>query len=141
MDYETQTIYHLTVVARDNGKQFRQNSQSLTISVLDTNDQAPLFHARDISFDCVENVSIGTVAGQVKATDKDSGENGKVNYYLVGGNVFSSFSVDRVTGIISTVREIDFEEASTHFLSIQAIDSSTALPRSSNISVTINVSP
>ncbi|CAG5115641.1 unnamed protein product, partial [Candidula unifasciata] len=139
LDYETQTIYHLTVVARDNGKQFRQNSQSLTISVLDTNDQAPLFHARDIHFDCVENVSIGTVVGQVKATDKDSGENGKVNYYLVGGNVFSCFSVDRVSGIIITVREVDFEEASSHFLSIQAIDSSTALPRSSNISVTIDV--
>lgn len=140
LDYETKTVYHLTIVAKDNGLPPRSSSQPLTISILDVNDQAPLFQARNVSFNCVENVSVGTFVGQVKATDKDSGENGKINYYLVGGNVFGSFSVNQSTGVITTVRQIDYEESSSHSLNIQAVDNSAAWPKSSNITVTIFVS-
>ncbi|CAL1540134.1 unnamed protein product [Lymnaea stagnalis] len=137
LDYENQTVYHMTVVARDNGVPFRETSQPLTVSVLDVNDQPPLSPAQHVSLKCVENVSMGTVVGKVNATDKDSGTNGKVNYYLTGGNVFSCFSVDRTSGVVTTIRDIDYEEASYHILNIQAVDSSAALPRSSNITVTI----
>ncbi|KAI8798258.1 protein dachsous, partial [Biomphalaria glabrata] len=139
LDYETLTVYHLVVVARDNGRIFMETSQQVTVQVLDVNDQAPMFPSKAVTFDCVENVSLGTVVGRVKATDKDSGENGKVNYYLVGGNIFSALSVDRVSGNITTVAEIDYEVASTHILNIQALDSSAALPKSSNITVTIRI--
>ena len=140
LDYETRTQYQLHVIAKDNGVTPRQTSQVLTVLVLDANDQAPLFHARQVDFDCVENVSIGTVVGRVQATDRDSGSNGRITYYLVGGNVFSAFDVNNVTGIIETIREIDFEESSSHTLSVRAVDNSAALPLSSNITVNINVS-
>ncbi|KAH9495210.1 hypothetical protein Btru_015666 [Bulinus truncatus] len=139
LDYEAVKVYHLTVVARDNGRNFLETSQSVTIQVLDVNDQTPMFPTQTVTFDCVENVSLGTVVGKVKATDRDSGENGKVNYYLVGGNIFSAFSVDRSTGNITTVAEIDYEVSSSHVLNIQALDSSAALPKSSNITVIIKI--
>jgi hypothetical protein len=72
-----------------------------------------------VHFSIVENIAVGTIIGKVKAEDRDSGEKGRVSYYLVGGNVFSLFAVDAVSGIIQTVREIDFEESSHHTLSIQ----------------------
>ncbi|KAL8622280.1 hypothetical protein ACOMHN_043803 [Nucella lapillus] len=139
LDYETRTQYRLKVVAYDNGHPRRSQSQTVVIDVEDVNDEAPLFHAREVNFYVVENVPIGSVVGEVKAKDKDSGENGRVNYYLVGGNIFSLFSVNTATGGIQTVREIDFEESSSHILSIQAVDSNAVFPRSSNISVIIHI--
>nr|KAG5696279.1 hypothetical protein BaRGS_019981 [Batillaria attramentaria] len=139
LDYETKTSYRLSVVAHDNGSPRRSQVQAIIVNVNDDNDEAPLFHAKNVNFDVVENVSIGTLVGKVQAEDKDSGENGRVSYYVVGGNVFSLFNVDQMTGEIRTVREIDFEESSSHLLSIQAVDNNAAFPRSSNISVTIRV--
>ena len=110
------------------------------MSVLDANDQDPLFQAREVRFTVVENTPINTQVGWVQATDGDSGDNGLVNYYLIGGNVFSCFSVNRTSGEITTVRDVDYEEASSHRLSIEAVDSSASLPRSSNITVIIQVS-
>ena len=139
LDYETKTQYQLRVIAHDNGHPRQSQSQVIIIDVEDVNDEAPLFHAREVNFYVVENVAIGTVVGEVRAEDRDSGENGRVNYYLVGGNVFSLFTVNPATGRIQTVREIDYEESSSHILSIQAVDSNAAFPRSSNISVIIHV--
>ena len=139
LDYESKTEYRLKIVAHDNGNPRQSQSQVIIIEVQDDNDEAPLFHAREVNFYVVENISIGTVVGEVRAEDRDSGENGRVNYYLVGGNVFSLFAVHPSTGVIQTVREIDYEESSSHTLSIQAVDSNAAFPRSSNISVIIHV--
>lgn len=139
LDFETRKNYTLRVVAHDNGSPRQSSHQLIYINVLDDNDEAPLFHAKHVTFDVVENVSIGTAVGVVKAEDKDSGENGRVTYYLVGGNVFSLFAVEPSTGVIQSVRNIDFEESSSHTLSIQAIDNNAIFPQSSNISVTINV--
>lgn len=139
LDYETKVQYLLKVVAHDNGSPRQSQSQTVTIEVINDNDEAPLFHAREVNFYVVENISIGSEVGKVQAEDRDSGENGRVNYYLVGGNVFSLFAVDPSTGVIQTVRAIDFEESSSHTLSIQAVDGNAAFPRSSNISVIIHI--
>nr|QXG07830.1 dachsous-like protein [Tritia obsoleta] len=139
LDFETRTQYRLQVLAYDSGNPRRFQTQTVVIKVRDVNDESPLFHAREVNFYVVENVAIGTVVGEVQAQDRDSGENGRVNYYLVGGNVFSLFSVHTATGVIRTVREIDYEESSSHVLSIQAVDSNAAFPRSSNISVLVHV--
>lgn len=98
-----------------------------------------MFHAKNVTFDVVENTDIGTVVGVVTAHDRDSGENGRVSYYIISGNVFSLFTVDRITGEITSIREIDYEESSSHILGIRAIDNNALYPKSSNISVTIRV--
>lgn len=140
LDYEARQSYEIVVVARDGGIEPRESFRTLIIYVTDVDDQAPLYPSEQINFVVVENTDINTVVGQVQATDIDSGENNQLIYCLVGGNVFSAFAVNRSTGVITTVRDIDYEASSYHNLSIQAVDSSAALPKSSNISVTINVS-
>ncbi|XP_046326847.2 protein dachsous-like [Haliotis rufescens] len=139
LDFETRQQYKLEVIARDNGVRSQQSRQTIVVSVGDVNDQAPLFHAKNVTFDVVENTDIGTVVGVVTAHDRDSGENGRVSYYIISGNVFSLFTVDRITGEITSIREIDYEESSSHILGIRAIDNNALYPKSSNISVTIRV--
>lgn len=40
------------------------------------------------------------ITGTVKATDKDSGDNGRVYYHVLEGNQEGAFTVDRTQGII-----------------------------------------
>jgi hypothetical protein len=48
LDYETLTTYRLVVIATDAGTPRRSNRQTITINVDDDNDEAPLFHAREV---------------------------------------------------------------------------------------------
>ncbi|XP_055959036.1 protein dachsous isoform X2 [Patella vulgata] len=139
LDYEQKSSYQLVILARDSGSPSMEKNARIEIKVRDDNDEAPLFHASKVTFDVVENSLIRTTVGRVQAHDKDSGENGRVSYYIMSGNVFSLFAVDISSGEIYTIRDIDYEESSSHVLGIKAIDNNIFYPRSNNISVTINV--
>ena len=86
--------------------------------VKDANDQDPLSPTQRQTFECVENVSLGTVVGQVKVAELEG--QGQLNFQMVGGNVFSAYKVHNSSGVITTVMEVDYEEASSHELSITA---------------------
>ncbi|BFZ24031.1 hypothetical protein BsWGS_27070 [Bradybaena similaris] len=139
LDFERQPVYQLMVVARDHGETVRQTSLPLTISVLDTNDQAMLQHSQLVSFDCVENSGRGTVVGHVKATQRDPTHNSNVTFYLIGGNVFSSFSIGQDSGIVTATGQLDYEKCSSHSLSVLAVHSSSMQSRNEYIKVSINI--
>ncbi|ESO98121.1 hypothetical protein LOTGIDRAFT_174335 [Lottia gigantea] len=139
LDYEQRSRYLLVVIAKDGGNPGTDNRAEVEIKVKDDNDEAPLFHASKVTFDVIENSPIRTTVGRVQAHDLDSGENGRVSYYIMSGNVFSLFAVDMSSGEIYSIREIDYEESSSHVLGIKAIDNNILYPRSNNISVTINI--
>lgn len=104
------------------------------------NDETPTFPTNSsITFYVAENVPVGTLVGQVQAYDKDAGENGRVSYYIVSGNIFGLFSVEMDTGNIYTIREIDYEETSKHTVGIKAIDNSVYNPKSSVITIRIEI--
>ncbi|VDH90723.1 protocadherin-16/23 [Mytilus galloprovincialis] len=139
LDYESRMVYMLKIIARDNGNPQRENKTDITIRVRDDNDETPIFPSENKTFEILENTPVGSVIATVKAFDKDSGENGRVSYYLVEGNVFGLFSVNISTGEIYCVREIDYEESSSHTIGIKAIDNGIYNPKSSVISVLIKV--
>ena len=140
LDYETKTKYAFRVVAADGGSPSRFVLQRFEILVNDDNDEAPLFPQNvSITFYVVENTPTGSTVGQVQAYDKDGGENGRVSYYIIGGNHFGLFTVDSETGYIYTQREIDYEEASSHTVGIKAIDNSVYNPKSSVITIKIHI--
>ncbi|XP_052077487.1 protein dachsous-like [Mytilus californianus] len=139
LDYESRMVYMLKIIARDNGNPQRENKTDITIRVRDDNDETPIFPSENKTFEIMENTPVGSVIATVKAFDKDSGENGRVSYYLVEGNVFGLFSVNISTGEIYCVRDIDYEESSSHTIGIKAIDNGIYNPKSSVISVLIKV--
>ena len=54
-----------------------------------------------------ENIAIGTILIQIKATDADDDQNfGKVRYRLVGSD---HFEIDQNTGVIRVAKNIDYE--------------------------------
>lgn len=53
---------------------------TVIITVLDENDNSPMFRQAEYSFDIQENMPAGTSVGTVVANDFDSGENAKVRH-------------------------------------------------------------
>lgn len=49
-----------------------------------------------------QNVGGGTAVAQVRATDRDTGLNSVLSYYITRGNEDLTFRMDRVTGEIAT---------------------------------------
>lgn len=73
-----------------------------------------------------EDVQNGTYAAKVTAFDKDSGSQGEVSYSIVGGNIGNMFSIDAISGNISTAAELDRETTSSFNLIIRASDGAVA---------------
>ncbi|XP_076362796.1 protein dachsous-like isoform X2 [Tachypleus tridentatus] len=139
LNYEEQNEYTLTVVARDNGFASKEAQLQLKIHVLDFNNNQPTFPTSALTFRISEGTPVGEEVGMVQAVDQDGGENGRVTYSIISGNLYGIFDISRTMGSLFTVDEVDYEMASEYTLQVKAVDSSTANPRSSVISVKVHI--
>lgn len=101
LDRETVPFYQLNISVRDGGVPVRYGYQTVNVTILDVNDNPPVFAHTDYSAWLNESAPPGTVALQVMATDADLGENGRVTYYLPE-TADARFRVDPETGVIYT---------------------------------------
>jgi len=127
LNYERKSRYVLTIKAEDSpvGIDNRANSDEVTviITVLDINDNYPVFSDSPYTIHVLEEYipeSKEFPVAIVKATDADSGYNGRVRYYLKDTEYFT---VDSVNGKIYLVRSLDREVQSEHFITVVAMDS------------------
>ncbi|KAL1509863.1 hypothetical protein ABEB36_004537 [Hypothenemus hampei] len=100
LDREIQGFYILNISAQDGGKPPRYGYLQVNVTILDVNDNPPIFDHSDYIVSLNESVPPGTTVLQVMATDSDLGDNAKITYYLNDNE--HQFSVDPETGIIST---------------------------------------
>ncbi|XP_072112240.1 protocadherin Fat 4 [Mobula birostris] len=123
MDFETQSVYHLNITAKDKGRPPRSSTMSVVIHVRDFNDNAPSFPPGDIFKSIVENIPIGTSILTVAAHDPDADINGELHYCIAQqvprGNHFVIGTSD---GILRTNAEIDREFSNLFELTVKAID-------------------
>ncbi len=105
----------------------------------DINESPPAFDSPEISFEVRDGTPPGTVIGQLKAHDSDSGANGRIRYYILDGNLFGTFAVNRSTGEVRAAKPVDYEIASSFKITIQAVDDNPVNPMSSTVPLNINV--
>ncbi|CAH1187899.1 unnamed protein product [Phyllotreta striolata] len=105
LDRETQGTYLLNISARDGGKIPKYGYLQVNVSILDVNDNPPIFDHSDYIVSLNESVPPGTPVLQVMATDNDLGDNSKITYYLA--DTERQFTVDPETGVISTTEILD----------------------------------
>ncbi|KAF5923427.1 hypothetical protein HPG69_006597, partial [Diceros bicornis minor] len=74
LDYEIKTQHILTLLALDDGVPALSSSQTLTITVLDVNDEAPVFKQHLYEASVKENQNPGEFVTRVEALDRDSGQ-------------------------------------------------------------------
>ena len=118
LDRETREEYLLNVMAVDSGLPMRNTSLLLQVTVLDVNDNAPVFEQVDPVFSITENIPLGTVIGVLNVSDADAGLNGQVQLTILEGNEDNRFTLSE-TGEISTIRAIDREVMEAYQLLIQ----------------------
>lgn len=101
LDREMKAVYMLTVKASDHGLPRKLSSvTNVLISVLDINDNPPVFEHREYGATLKEDITVGTEVLQVYATSRDIEANAEVSYQIISGNEQGKFSINPVTGNI-----------------------------------------
>ncbi|XP_073729673.1 cadherin-23 isoform X1 [Misgurnus anguillicaudatus] len=127
LDREAVDRYLLKVRAMDNGSPARFTDLSLTVNIMDVNDNPPVLQSpRGYNVSVNENVGGGTAVLRVIATDRDIGPNAMLSYYITGGNQDLTFRMDRMTGeIVTRPSPPDREKQQQYTLSVTVEDDGT----------------
>ncbi|GAU93347.1 hypothetical protein RvY_05301 [Ramazzottius varieornatus] len=113
LDREKTAEYELIVVAVDRGDPAQSSSATISVRVIDVNDNGPVFPEDPLTYFVPENVMVGSSIGEISATDPDEDANAIVEYSIVGGPDAPSFAlVTRPDGrppLLSNLIELDHE--------------------------------
>ncbi|XP_044255905.1 protein dachsous [Tribolium madens] len=124
LDRETTPAYSLVIEALDGGTPPLRGEMTVNITIQDVNDNQPIFNQSRYIATIPENATVGTTVLQVFAIDKDSGENGQIEYSINRrqSDRDNMFRIDPTTGLIVVNKPLDFETKELHELVIVAKD-------------------
>ncbi|XP_030595512.1 cadherin-23-like [Archocentrus centrarchus] len=124
LDRERQKEINLLLTALDGGSPQRSGTVVIHVTVLDANDNAPVFNQAVYKASLPENSPPDTIVIKVSATDADEGVNGDVTYQFghVADDDINVFSIDPKTGEIRVTGEIDFEERNSFEMRVKGKD-------------------
>ncbi|XP_031645848.1 protocadherin gamma-C5-like [Oncorhynchus kisutch] len=125
LDREKKAVHQLLLTALDGGSPVRSGTSQITITVLDVNDNIPVFEKSVYKASIGENSAKGAFMVKLKATDKDDGQNGEVKYTFgehTPESVLSTFDIDTETGEIFLKGKLDYETAANFEIDITAKD-------------------
>ncbi|KAM9730021.1 protocadherin gamma-A8-like [Dama dama] len=131
LDREEEAAHYLVLIATDGGEPRRSSTVHIRVTVLDTNDNAPVFAQPIYRVKVPENVPPGTRLLTVSASDPDEGTNGEVAYkfWKISEKQSPLFQLNENTGEISTAKSLDYEECAFYDMEIQAEDVGALLGR------------
>lgn len=137
LDREQQGEYILTVLARDDGSPPLEAFSSVSVKVLDQNDNQPTFVTPHFIFFISEDIPRLAQVGKIGIIDADEGDNGKVvEVQVLDKHV--PFAMDLSQSVLCCTGEVDREKHEHYELLLLAIDGGSPL-RSSTASVTVFV--
>ncbi|XP_064810566.1 protocadherin gamma-A10-like isoform X10 [Oncorhynchus masou masou] len=124
LDREEHPRLSLKLIAVDGGNPQRSGTVNIEITVLDANDNAPVFNQSVYRAAVMENAQKDTYITTVNASDADSGSNGLITYYFSNLKEHQSdiFHMDETTGTMTLVGKIDYEKDKKYELMIEAMD-------------------
>nr|XP_046180960.1 protocadherin beta-16-like [Oncorhynchus gorbuscha] len=124
LDREKQSEHSLILTAVDGGDPQRTGTVKIHITVLDANDNAPIFTESLYKATVIEHSLGGTAVAKVSAVDADQGYNGNVTYSFTHMDEGTPplFNIDPYTGEIKVTGDIDYETVQNYEIHIQAKD-------------------
>ncbi|XP_023150310.2 protocadherin gamma-A11-like [Amphiprion ocellaris] len=124
LDREQRSHLSLKLIAVDGGTPQRSGTVNIDVTVLDANDNIPVFNQSVYKAFVGENTMKGTRIITVNATDADSGLNGLISYSLskMKGSAANTFRIDENTGTIYVSSLIDFEKEKKYEVRVEAKD-------------------
>uniref|UniRef100_A0ACB8E7L0 Uncharacterized protein n=1 Tax=Sphaerodactylus townsendi TaxID=933632 RepID=A0ACB8E7L0_9SAUR len=138
LDREIVSNFTLIIECSDFGSPQRNSMTHLQITVLDENDNHPLFTRNHYQTSVREDLGEGSAVLQLHAVDGDEGPNGEVRYSVMD-DTLGVFTINRITGIITTTRPLDREKKSHFVFRVVATDSGILGPRSTSVTITVHI--
>ncbi|XP_058646288.1 protocadherin beta-16-like isoform X26 [Onychostoma macrolepis] len=121
LDREMKGVVTLLLTAFDGGDPQLSGTVQIHVTVLDVNDNAPVFTQKVYQAILTENALKGTKLTTVSATDADEGSNGHVTYNIASTER-NMFIIDQHSGEVTLHGLVDFEKANHYELDVQAKD-------------------
>ncbi|XP_062250279.1 protocadherin gamma-C5-like isoform X4 [Platichthys flesus] len=125
LDREKQNIHTLLLTALDGGSPVKSGTSKIIVTVLDNNDNVPVFKKALYKISLPENSQSGLMNLKVEATDADEGVNGEIEYSFAehtAETLLSIFQINPETGEIMLIGQMDYENVAVHEIDINAKD-------------------
>ncbi|XP_022624817.1 protocadherin beta-16-like [Seriola dumerili] len=124
LDREDKREIMLLLTAFDGGSPQRSGTVAIHVTVLDANDNVPVFSQTVYKTSLPENSPLDTLVITVSATDADEGVNGEVTYGFdhVSDENDNVFSLHPKSGEVRVAGAIDYEKVSSYDMQISAKD-------------------
>ncbi|XP_070407739.1 protocadherin gamma-C5 isoform X9 [Nothobranchius furzeri] len=125
LDREKMSVHKILLTALDGGSPVRSGTTQITISVLDINDNFPVFEKNLYKVSLAETSIKGTVVVKPKAADADEGLNGEIEFSFgsrAPTSVLSTFDINSLTGEITLKGNLDYEAAKSYDIDVTAKD-------------------
>uniref|UniRef100_A0AAR2IZ17 Cadherin domain-containing protein n=1 Tax=Pygocentrus nattereri TaxID=42514 RepID=A0AAR2IZ17_PYGNA len=124
LDREEHDELYLVLIASDGGSPRKSGTVRIHVTVLDVNDNAPVCKQAVYKIDVMENSPVGTVLTTVNAVDADEGINGQISYSIAQASKEARelYEINQVTGEITTLNSLDYEDERSYILNIKAKD-------------------
>ncbi|XP_041442377.1 cadherin EGF LAG seven-pass G-type receptor 1 isoform X2 [Xenopus laevis] len=120
LDRENVPVYNLKAYAVDRGNPPLKSPVDILITVLDINDNAPVFKSNELDIYVEENSPVGSVVAKITATDPDEGTNAQIMYQIVEGNNPEVFQLDLFNGDLTALIDLDYEVKTEYVIVVQA---------------------
>ncbi|XP_078117478.1 protocadherin beta-16-like [Sander vitreus] len=124
LDREKNEFISLALTALDGGEPQMSGTMQILITVLDVNDNAPVFTQPIYKGTVAENAAKGTIVTTVSASDADHGLNGKITYSITNtlDDVRHMFDVNDDSGEVRLTGHLDYEKKRTFQINVRAMD-------------------
>uniref|UniRef100_A0A8C5KCS5 Protocadherin gamma subfamily A, 4 n=1 Tax=Jaculus jaculus TaxID=51337 RepID=A0A8C5KCS5_JACJA len=124
LDREEESVHHLVLTAFDGGDPVRSGTARILITIVDTNDNAPVFSQPQYHVNVKENLPVGSRILTIKATDPDEGANGEVTYSFrnVRDKISQLFQLNSLSGDITVLGDLDYEDSGFYDIDVEGHD-------------------
>ncbi|XP_030595500.1 protocadherin beta-16-like [Archocentrus centrarchus] len=124
LDREKQEEMILVLTAVDGGEPKLSGTAQIHVTVLDVNDNAPVFTKTVYKASIPENAVKGTIITKVSASDADKGSNSNIMYSISNtvADVRDIFEINELNGDLILKSSIDYEKARYYQIHVQASD-------------------
>lgn len=123
LDRELVSAFSLKIEARDQAEPGQQKFTTTTLKIVltDVNDCPPRFIPSVYRARAREDLPVGTVVAWLETQDPDLGLGGQVRFSLAS-DYSGWFEIDKTSGVIRLMRELDYESQQFYNLTVKAKD-------------------
>ncbi|XP_048884543.1 protocadherin alpha-C2-like isoform X10 [Brienomyrus brachyistius] len=141
LDREKVPEYDITLIVTDRGTPPLSDNETITLEILDINDNPPQFPKSFYTIPVMENNAPGSLLSSVAAVDPDLHENQYLVYFIIEKEIANTsmsmlFSINPENGDLYALKTFDYEREKEFLFHIEARDSGVP-PLNSNVTVHI----